>query len=208
MPVTEASLANLKPFKPGESGNPKGRPSAGAAVKEWINLLAGKDLTEDDWWEILRNKKEPGNKRYAALHLIRGLENPDIADFEPLLDGQMSLRELRAQGFNTSLVKKTKRKERQIPQGEGQDPIVVVEREIELYDRSGNAFDRIMDRTEGRPRESQELDINVKVAAEQLTDQQLIERAARLFAGPPATAFVDVPAIADGEPKALSEQQG
>ena len=34
------ALANLTPFKPGQSGNPAGRPAAGASIREWVNQMA------------------------------------------------------------------------------------------------------------------------------------------------------------------------
>ncbi len=79
-----------------------------------------------------------------------GMEAGDIADFEPVLDGQMSLRELRTAGICTTVVKKVKTKKRSIPQGPDKEPIEEVEREIELHDRSGREFDRVLDRTDGK----------------------------------------------------------
>lgn len=104
-------------------------------------------------WEDVSTmaKKGEGNWRPAAIRLLRTIENPDMADFEPVLEGQESLRESRGSGHDTSLIKKCKTKRRIIPQGKDKDPIEEVEREIELHDRSGVDFDRAMDRTEGKP---------------------------------------------------------
>ncbi len=146
----EKSLANLRPAKPGEIRNPKGRPTAGASVKEWINIYAERDLLEEDLRKISRDPQKGWAERAAAERMVRSLEQPDMADFEPLLDGQMSLRELRAQGQDTATIKKVKSRKRTIPQKEG-DPVEEVEREIELHDRAGEEMDRILDRTEGKP---------------------------------------------------------
>ncbi len=146
-----ASLANLIPAKPGEIRNPAGRKTAGASVKEWMNVYAEKDLSEQDLRKIAKDKGKGWSERAAAERMIRALEQPDLADFEPLLDGQMSLREIRAQGHDTATIKKVKCKKRSIPQKEGESPIEEVEREIELHDRAGSELDRIMDRTEGKP---------------------------------------------------------
>lgn len=192
-------------WMPGESGNPKGRKSLGAYVSECINALATEQPSVEECRKRLRGKEISSNMRIALVRYVRMMEHPDVADFEPVLDGQKSLRELRTEGVDTAVVRKVKTKKRYIPNGDD-PPVEEVEREIELYDRSGQEFDRVLDRTDGKPHESQEIEVNVTVAAEQLSDQQLIERAARLFASDPAKAIVDVPAVADGEPKALPEQ--
>jgi hypothetical protein len=139
-------------FKPGQSGNPMGRPSAGATVREWINGMQHK--TEAELRRVATSPAAPCLKRAAAQILLRALEAGDLADFEPLLDGRQSLRELRDAGVNTEVVKKFKQKTRKVAAEDGDGVEEVVEREIELHDRAGEAFDRICDRTEGRPRQS------------------------------------------------------
>ncbi len=148
--MSPASLANLIPIKPGEIRNPAGRPSAGRSVKEKMNDLALKNMTEDELRAISKNKKKGWTERAAAERMLRCLESPDIADFEPVLDGQSSLREMRAEGFDTSAIKKVKVKKRSVPQEKG-PPIEETERDIELHNRGGSELDRIMDRTEGKP---------------------------------------------------------
>lgn len=138
----------LKPWPKGVSGNPQGRKSGGAYVKEWANSFYEQKLDEYALRKIAKDPKEEPARKTAAVQILHSFEYSDIADFEAALDGQKSLKELRGDGVNTAVVKKTKTKRREIPNGDNA-PIIEVEREIELHDRSGAAFDRIMDRTEG-----------------------------------------------------------
>lgn len=150
MKVNPKSLLNLKSYKPGQSGNLKGRPrkAAGLSVQEQINVLAEKDPTEKKLREIAKSKEAGWTLRTAASRMLRTLEAGDLADFSPYLDGTSSLVELRDDGINTELVKKAKVKTRTF--GERGSETIEVEREIELSDRAGADFDRIMDRTIGR----------------------------------------------------------
>jgi hypothetical protein len=54
--------------------------------------------------------------------------------------------ELRAKGINTRMVKKVRVRAYTDEKGG-----TTVTREVELFDRSGEEFDRIADRTEGKP---------------------------------------------------------
>src|SRR5690242_5823000 len=42
-------------FKPGQSGNPAGRPAAGAAVKEWLNIM--QDWTRVQLQAVMEDEK-------------------------------------------------------------------------------------------------------------------------------------------------------
>lgn len=152
------NITGLAPYnyKPGESGNPVGRRSAGAYIKEWINSLIHHGLSEKELRDIRRDKSLPASKRIAAERILRAMESPDLADFDGVVDGQLSLRELRAGGVDTTVVKKNKTRTKTSPDG-----TVEVEREIELHDRSGSEFDRVMDRTEGKP--AQEITVSGSV---------------------------------------------
>ena len=65
------------------------------------------------------------------------------------ITGDVSLRELRDARVNTEVVRRARRRSRATASGE-----TVVECEVALYGRAGEAFDRICDHTEGRPRRS------------------------------------------------------
>jgi len=139
----ERSRKNLKPFKPGQSGNPAGRKTAGATIREHMNAMAEADLTETQLRTIARGKNEPWPRRAAAERILRTLEAGDLADFQTVIAGEKTLAELRDEGVNTELVKKVKPVEHGV--------------EIELFDRAGGDVDRIMDRTEGKPKQTREI---------------------------------------------------
>lgn len=204
-PVSPQSLANLRPVVKGEARNPEGRKTMGAYISECLNQLAADpDITELELRKIAKDKTYEKNMRAAAHYYLLLMERPDIADFEVVLDGQKSLVELRNDGVDTAIVKKMKQKTRSIPNPAGGET-TEVEREIELHDRSLDAFNVVLARTDGRPHETKEVEVNVSVS--QLTDEELIARAAQLFGGVVESPIVDVPAIAAGQPEALPEQQ-
>lgn len=188
----------LTPFKPGQSGNPAGRKKTGAYVTEHQNSLAlameKGDITYDDLKKIARTDPN-GNRRAAALYLYRRCEDPNMKDFEPVLDGQMSLREIDAAGYDTSMIKKCKT--RITPQKDG-DPIVT--RELELHDRALDVHKDLMDRTEGRPIPAASdlqtgnvtIIVNVQALGEPTADQPAIEQA-------PEGETIDVQPIAGEE---------
>lgn len=154
-------------WKPGQSGNPKGRPAAGAVVLEHINALTSCDAIEADLLKIVRSKKEPIARRMAAKRLLAAIEHSDLADFDSVLAGEVKLSELRDGGVDTSVVKRIKSKSRVNHDANG-DPETVIEREIELHDRSAGGFDQVLDRTIGKPTQAlnleQKSDINITVS--------------------------------------------
>jgi hypothetical protein len=142
----------------GTSGNPAGRaPNAGSTAREYVNQLVVDRIKEPELRRIARDAEEEPAKRAAAVRVLRWMELPDLADFEPLLDGQLSLRELRSQGVDTGSIKKVKTRRKVLRKPDGDIEGEEVEREVELYDRSGEDFDRVCDRTDGRP--TQRLDV-------------------------------------------------
>jgi hypothetical protein len=71
------SLANLRPnphnlvprpWKPGQSGNPAGRPSFGLSLREWWNQMQGWD--EDRLKEVREDESRPAVQRIAARQMI------------------------------------------------------------------------------------------------------------------------------------------
>lgn len=135
-------------IKPGEVKNPKGRPTAGASMREWLNIFSTTKITEQKLRRFARDRKAPVVKRAAAERMLRMIEVSDIADLQAFLSGEKTLKELRDEGHNTEVVKKAK-----ITDKGGH--------ELELHDRSGADFDRIFDRTEGKPKQALELTGNV-----------------------------------------------
>jgi hypothetical protein len=98
-------------------------------------------LTEDELRRIAGNVRSPWGRRAAAVILVRAVEYADLADFVPLLDGLMTLEQLRASGVNTDAVKRLRYGKRAVT--------------IELHDRARAAIELIMDRTEGKARKVQ-----------------------------------------------------
>lgn len=150
-------------FPPGTTGNPKGRPTAGATMIEWANVLgdSARPTLEPELRRIEADPNQPPLKRAAALWILSLIDRPNLADYEPLLKGAVGLEQLRKGGVDTRHIKRLKQKSRREVVGEEKDgtPIEedVIEREIELHDRIGEAFDRIADRTHGRPRQQVDL---------------------------------------------------
>jgi hypothetical protein len=122
-----------------------------------MNAMIASDLTEEQIRIEARKKSNPAAKRIAAERILRSMEYGDLSDFSGLLKGEHNLEDLRAMGINTEVVKKFKRRVRTERAGEGDRVEEIVETDIELHDRAGEDFDRIMDRTEGSPRASLEL---------------------------------------------------
>jgi hypothetical protein len=135
-------------FRPGRSGNPKGRRSAGASLIEHLNSLG--EMTEAELRDLFEDPRQPTLRRAAALQLLHSLECGDLADFEDSMAGRVTLEDMALAGFNTAIVERFKRKVRTIRHRNGSIE-TIASIDIELHDRSGAAVDRIMDRTFGRP---------------------------------------------------------
>lgn len=162
MPIHPNSLANLGPAWTSETA--PARKTVGAAIKVWMNHFSTQDLSSQEVAEIYRDEKAPLTKRLAAKRLMRAMEDPDMADYEPVLEGEISLRDLRASGVDTTLVKKMKIREKTTT-GEDGGETREVTRELDLHDRSLDEVRTIMDYTEGRPAQQIAVSGAVTIAA-------------------------------------------
>lgn len=131
-------------FKPGQSGNPAGRKTLGATVKEWLNSL--RLASDAKLKRIADSARYPSAKRAAAEQILH-MRMARMAAYERLVNGTATLEDLERDGIDTSLVKKVK--ERQELDARGN--VVAVTREIELHNVAGEAFDRVCQTTDGRP---------------------------------------------------------
>ena len=70
------SVANLKPWRHGESGNPHGRTAVGMSYREWLNLLDAGDAdgnakyTDSDLEAMIDDPTQTRAKRAAAADLL------------------------------------------------------------------------------------------------------------------------------------------
>lgn len=73
--AAKKQLANLEigRWQPGQSGNPRGRPAAGACYVEWLNAMVGK--TEAEIQGIADDEALPAHQRMAARTTLRGLSD-------------------------------------------------------------------------------------------------------------------------------------
>jgi hypothetical protein len=60
-------------FRPGQSGNPAGRPAAGASVVEWMNLMA--EWPEAQLREVADDPAAPVNRRAAAQRWLAAISD-------------------------------------------------------------------------------------------------------------------------------------
>lgn len=106
------------------------------------------NLTEDEIRAIAKSKKTISAKRIAAVRILRNFEMPDLADFDPLLLGEKTPGEMRADGVNTEVLKKVKSRTRTTTTPDG-GHTVEVEREIELRDTGMKEAEFLIHETDG-----------------------------------------------------------
>jgi hypothetical protein len=124
------------PFEPGNNMS-KGRPpNAGLSLREEVNRLMAADPTEAELRSLATATATGVRRRAAAIELLALLEIPDIADFQPLLEGKKTFVELRDAGINTRLIKRFKKGEH--------GP------ELELHDRASSRFVQVVEQTDGQ----------------------------------------------------------
>lgn len=154
-------------WKKGQSGNPKGHVTAGNSIRTEINYLVQGKTTEKDLHRIVKDPDERIAKQVAALQVLRALESPDLADFQALVGKGATLDGLRRKGIDTTKIKKLKTKTKI-----DNDGTEVVEAEIELHDRAGESFDRIVNQTAGAPKQTLEVDATVASRIDEATVDQ------------------------------------
>lgn len=139
----------------------------------------------------MKKKSSPVALKIACNRLLAMMERPDMADFEPLADGQLSVRELRKAGIDTAAIKKWEPKRTRITRRkEGEAEIVeeVMEAKIELFDRSLPSFEKVLDRTDGVVKGDTNVTVNVAIA-------EIVSRRPTL---PDPTIVTDAKELPDG----------
>lgn len=96
-PAEQANLSDASPingvvpppehrWKPGQSGNPAGRPRCGAVIRDWLNVLAAQEAKVSDLKAIIDNPAEPATKVAAARRLLRSTEASGLAEFVAIVE--------------------------------------------------------------------------------------------------------------------------
>lgn len=168
MPINPKSLENLKPpWGPENPPNRAGRPSAGATIREHMNGMTQSGTDEATLRKIAKDKSAPVGRRMAAIQLLKAIEVDDLSDFDPYVEGAVTLSELRASGVDTSVVKKAKVTVRSMGE-QGTETT----REIEVRDRAGDALDKIIGHTAPTMNEQEK---NERLDAGKATGSEKIE---------------------------------
>jgi hypothetical protein len=148
--VTGGFASRPKPVSLGKRKKSTGPgESAGAIFRRYVDILCQMGLTREQLQKVATDPLTPQPIQVAAIFHLQSAEYPDLATFEPYLNGTKSLAQLREEGVSTSAVKKAKAKTVADDNG---NPVVT--REIELFDRNREAADLIIRHTAGElPRE-------------------------------------------------------
>ena len=145
------SIANLRMWPKGVSGNPQGPKPIGATLIAHVNAIGAKeDLTEAMLVKISKDKDAHPARRAAADELLRLINRADYAEFTGFLKGNEDIDDLSAAGIDTRKIKKIKQKSRVVNVADGEVE-EVIEREIELHADAPQTFDRLVNHTIGMP---------------------------------------------------------
>jgi hypothetical protein len=74
-------------FKPGQSGNPKGRPPAGQSIREWWNLMQGWSMS--DLQKVMDDTDAPISKKAAARCWIDAASVARTSSGAPIAGGEI-----------------------------------------------------------------------------------------------------------------------
>ena len=83
----ENSLVNLKLWKQGQSGNPRGRSAAGGSIIEWMNLMA--EWPEEGIRGVADDDGAPAAKRTAACRSLAAIDADNEKDAREAADGSL-----------------------------------------------------------------------------------------------------------------------
>ena len=85
-PLTGGEIPAKYKFKPGQSGNPAGRPRAGLSFREWFNVMA--EWTVAEVSAVARDKKAPCAKVACARVMLSAMGSGKQAgkDFDRIMD--------------------------------------------------------------------------------------------------------------------------
>jgi hypothetical protein len=73
-------------WKPGQSGNPAGRPRCGAVVRDWLNIFAAQEATATDLEAIVADPSAPVTKVAAARAMLRATTEKGLPDFVAIVE--------------------------------------------------------------------------------------------------------------------------
>jgi hypothetical protein len=91
----------------------------------------------------------------------------------PLLKGKMEVDELRETGVNTEVIKKFRLNRRVLCRGAeaiGEE----ITSEIELHDRAGQEFDRIVEKTDGKDRQPVDQNVTIRTYSDALSEARAL----------------------------------
>lgn len=131
-------------FKNGPDPRRGNAPTTGAIVKNYINGFGRRHVRNKTLRSIVKDAGKPELMRLAAQTLLLARRATTLADFEPWIKGAKTLKQLASAGVDISVVKSATI---------GKDG----QRKLELFDDAGENFDRIIEHTDGKPKQTTEV---------------------------------------------------